>query len=1344
MHLLATEPGIITDGSAAVDLAQTPADIIILASADTEIALLAAAQRRRRATDPAAPGVRIAPVMRLGHNFSVDLYMEQVAQAALVVARLLGGSAYWPYGVERLVETCRDNAIPLALLPGDDKPDPELARFSTLPAAVCRRLWRYLAEGGPGNAENFLRYAACLLHAAPHPNPLPASGAREFAGAVQTPRPACGERKGPAAEPWEGEGQPPTGSEWAEPAPLLRAGLYWPGSTTPSLDDITGEWHGDGDVVPVLFYRALVQSGNTAPVDALVHALAARRLRPLPVFVHSLKDAEAVALLADAFAAYPPAVILNATGFSVTAAGSDDPLRTDCPVLQIVFSGGDEEAWRDGTRGLNPRDLAMNVALPEIDGRILSRAVSFKAPLGRDPETEADLIGYRPVADRIAFVADLTRNWAQLRAKPAAERRVAIILANYPNRDGRIGNGVGLDTPQSAITIFRALRDAGYRIDGAPDDAAALMNRLLAGPSNARPHAPAEETLSFAEYSAFFASLSPAVQQRVSERWGAAERDPFFRPGRLDCGRFAIPGFRIGNVAVLIQPARGYNLDPKATYHDPALVPPHSYFAAYAWIADAFRADAVIDLGKHGTLEWLPGKALALSSECFPEAVLGPLPHLYPFIVNDPGEGTQAKRRAQAVIIDHLTPPLTRAGSYGVQAEIERLIDEYYEAARGDPRRVVPLAAEILERAQAAGIDRDCGIAADDDTLAALQKLDGFLCELKDLQIRDGLHVLGESPTGERLDALLLAFARARRGTSDKDESLLRALAADLDLGADPLMLDLAEPWTGPRPTALVQTNVVQLTQTDDPTKETLSPRWPGGEGRVRASEQDDALDTLTHRSLPQAVPPLPHCGRGLDAPWRTAGDTLERLEALALRLVSGKAQPAPEWLRTRAVLDWIGRILWPAVTACGNAEIAALLAALDGRAVAPGPSGAPSRGRPEVLPTGRNFYSVDTRAVPTPAAWQLGWHSAGLVVERYAQEHGNYPARLALSAWGTANMRTGGDDIAQALALLGVRPVWEGASGRVTGFEILPASVLDRPRVDVTLRISGFFRDAFPGLIDLFDSAARAVAALDEPPAVNPLAARAAVDRKALEAAGVDADEAALRAGYRVFGSRPGAYGAGLQTLLDEGIWRDDADLAEGYLGWSQWAYGAGGEGRPERTLFEARLADTDAILHNQDNREHDLLDSDDYYQFEGGLAVAVRHLSGRTPPVYHNDHSQPDRPRIRSLREEIGRVVRGRAANPRWIAGVMRHGYKGAAEIAATVDYLMAFAATARAVDDAHFDALYDAYLGDAAVREFMARHNPAALAETEARFREAMERGLWQPRRNSLRTELLGEAQ
>ena len=594
-----------------------------------------------------------------------------------------------------------------------------------------------------------------------------------------------------------------------------------------------------------------------------------------------------------------------------------------------------------------------------------------------------------------------------------------LVLANYPNRDGRIGNGVGLDTPESVVEIVQALGDAGYRVEDAPTSGADLMALILAGPTNALDeHAPRDvsESISLADYSAFFASLPRAVQEQVTARWGAPTGDPGYRPGALDCGSFRIAARRFGNLVVAVQPARGYNIDPAASYHDPALVPPHGYLAFHAWLRDCFRAHAVVHVGKHGNLEWLPGKALALSQDCFPEAALGPLPHLYPFIVNDPGEGTQAKRRASAVIVDHLTPPLTRAGSYGPQAAMERLIDEYYEAATLDPRRVAGLAAEIQALAADSRIARDCGIAADDDTAAVLRKLDGFLCELKDMQIRDGLHVFGRSPAGQRRRDLLVAISRGPRGGGEgADASIVRALAADLALGIDPLDCDPAAPWHGPRPAALA-------------------------------------------RVSPES--------------WRIVGDTIDRLEHLAAALVAGEISPEPAWTRTAAVLEWIGVHLKPAVAACGAREIAGLLAGLDGRRVPPGPSGAPTRGRPEVLPTGCNFYSLDTRAVPTPAAWLLGWKAATLFVERYVQDHGEYPSALALSAWGTSAMRTGGDDIAQALALIGARPTWDTGSRRVTGFEILPLSVLDRPRIDVTLRVSGFFRDAFPGLIDLFDSA--------------------------------------------------------------------------------------------------------------------------------------------------------------------------------------------------------------------------------------------------------------------------------
>ncbi len=1235
MHLLAALPGTISDGTAAIDLGQTPGDIVVLSAADSDLACLAAAQNRLIASDPSWPSLRLASLLKLGHNYSVDLYLESVAQKAhLIIARILGGRGYWNYGVERLAELARAQKIALALLPGDDQPDAELARAATLDAASLHRLWRYLAEGGAANAEQFLRFAASL-----------------------------------------------TGKQaaWREPAPVLRAGLYWPGEALPGLDQIGRQWQDAAPVAALVFYRALILAANTAPVDHLIAALQARGLNPLPLFVSSLKDAQSAAILDDALSAAPPDIVLNATGFAVsTGDGAVGPFtRFDCPVLQVIFSGGSAESWRAGTRGLDARDMAMNVALPELDGRIITRAVSFKAAPMRDALTEADLSRYQPVLDRIAFVADLARNWARLRYTPPSERRVALILSNYPHRDGRIGNGVGLDTPASAIAILRALKEAGYRVEDIPENGDALIRRLLDGPTNAARSRHAEETFSRSDYATYFAALPRAAQDKVQSRWGEPERDPFFRESRLDCGAFAMPAIRCGNVVVAVQPSRGYDIDPKASYHAPDLPPPHGYLAFYAWLADSVRAQAIFHLGKHGNLEWLPGKALALSAECFPEAALGPLPHLYPFIVNDPGEGTQAKRRAQAVIIDHLTPPLTRAESYGKLGELERLVDEYYAAAAGDPRRVKLLGTQILDLTRNAGLDQDCGIARNETDAQGLAKLDSYLCELKEMQIRDGLHIFGQSPDSPDLR---VALARLPRGTAPHQASLIRALSADLALGFDPLSAELGASWQGPKPAALSSAGV-----------------------------------------------------------WRSAGDTVERLEILARALVAGERGIEPAWTQTRAVLDWIDGTLRPTIAACGKAELDGLLKGLGGRFVSPGPSGAPSRGRPEVLPTGRNFFSLDSRAVPTPAAWQLGWKSAGLIIARYAQDHGNYPKSLALSAWGTANMRTGGDDIAQGLALMGVRPTWEEKTGRVTGFEILPASILDRPRVDVTLRVSGFFRDAFPNLIDLFDSAARAVAALEEDPSVNPLATRVAQDTARLRAAGAPGDEAARQAGFRVFGSKPGAYGAGLQALIDEGGWQDDGDLADAYLAWGGFAYGAGAEGQEASALFRSRLGTVEAVVQNQDNREHDLLDSDDYYQFEGGLAAAIRHVAGAAPVVYHNDHSRPETPRIRSLEEEIGRVVHARAVNPKWLKGVMRHGYKGGFEIAATVDYLFAFAATARAVKDHHFDAVFDAYLGDNQVRSFLETHNPDALSEIEARMAEAITRGLWHPKRNQVRETL-----
>ncbi len=1253
MHLLLAQKGTISDGEEAIDLGQSPGDILFLSAADTELAAIAAAH------GGGDRSLRLASLMSLKHPMSVDTYVDRTARhAKLIIVRALGGASYFHYALEALHACAARRGVLIAVLPGDSKPDPGLTPFSNVALDDLNALWSYLIEGGETNSKAFVAYAEAMLSGAEKPMPA---------------------------------------------VPLMKAGIWWPGRGVIGVE----EWKRvsktelsipagfEPPTVAISFYRALVQSGETKPVEAMMQALIGEGMRPLPVFAYSLKDPVSVGILESVFTELKPGVVINSTGFAVSAPGAARQatvLETgDAVVLQAIFSASSKEAWEASSQGLSARDLGMNVALPEVDGRVLARAVSFKAAARYDERVEANIVASEPLEDRMRYTARLAANWARLRNTSPDDRRVALVLANYPNRDGRLGNGVGLDTPAGTIEVLKAMRAVGYGVADLPSDGDALMRHLAEGPTNSgHDGRMVRERLSFSDYKDFFSSLPQQIQDDIVSRWGEPEADPY----ALDNG-FALPFARFGEILVGIQPARGYNIDPKESYHSPDLVPPHGYLAFYAFLRHSFGAHAVIHMGKHGNLEWLPGKALALSESCYPEAILGPLPNLYPFIVNDPGEGTQAKRRTSAVIIDHLTPPLTRAESYGPLKDLEALVDEYYEASGGDPRRIRLLRKQILDLVADIGLDQDAGIAKGEGEDEALRKLDAYLCDLKEMQIRDGLHIFGVSPTGRLLTDLTVALARVPRGLGEGgDQSLQRAIARDAfetwdtegsapaQKPFDPLDCDMAAEWTGPRPVIL----------------------------------QDIS-----------------------DAPWRTHGDTVERIELLAAKLVDGEIICPYNWPESGIVLGEIAATLQPSILACGEAEIAALLKGLDGRFVPPGPSGAPTRGRPDVLPTGRNFYSVDSRAVPTPAAYELGSKSAELLIRRYVQDHGEWPVSFGLTAWGTSNMRTGGDDIAQALALIGVKPVWDMTSRRVTGYEIIPPAMLRRPRVDVTLRISGFFRDAFPEQIALFDKAIRAVGMLEEDETDNPIAARMRGEIARLEAAGLDKAAASRRAGYRIFGSKPGAYGAGLQALIDEKGWERRADLAEAYLVWGSYAYGAGEEGRAERGVFEERLRSIQAVVQNQDNREHDLLDSDDYYQFEGGMAAAAEQLGGVRPSIYHNDHSRPEKPVIRSLEEEIGRVVRGRVVNPKWIDGIMRHGYKGAFEIAATVDYLFAFAATTGAVRNHHFEAVYQAFVVDQRVRDFMAEKNPAALTDMRERLLEAIDRNLWTPKSNSARFDL-----
>ena len=1083
MHLLVREARTLDEDAAACDLGQTAADIVVLSFSDADLGALAGAWQGAAE----APSLRLAGLGRLRHPMSVDLYLEQVAaHARCVVVRLLGGLDYWRYGAEEVAALSRAQGIALALLPGDGLDDPRLAALSTVAPDALARMDACFRHGGPANMTRALRLASHWAGLCPDPQDL------------------------------------------AEPVP--QHGVH-------ALDLAS-----DGPLAAVVFYRSHLLSADIAPIEAVMAALRARGLAAGALYVSSLKAPESAAYAAATLRAWRPAVVLNATGFSARQGDAGSPLDAPgAPVLQLVLAGSSRAGWQDSARGVSQADLAMQVVLPELDGRLLTGAVSFKEEEAALPALQYARIVHRPDPDGVTLVADRAAGWVRLARTPRAERRVAVVLSDYPGVGGQRGHAVGLDSFASLHAILHDMRDAGFTTGELPEQGG-LVDALC--------HAAPAPMLPLTEYRRLFATLPDSVQAGVRAAWGEPAEN------------FALPFMQLGNMTVAIQPDRG-GANRRASYHDPDQVPGHAYFAFYLWVRHRLDVHAILHLGAHGSLEWLPGKAVALSPCCLPRALLGGVPVVNPFIVNNPGEAAAAKRRLGAVTIGHLTPPLGEGAAHGEAAALERLIDEYAAADGLDRRRAGLLRREILERADAGGLLAESSVPRDAAEEDAVARLDAYLCDVKDLQLRDGLHVYGRSPPGRNL------------------------------------MLDALR--------------------------------------RSDPKENGAALD----------------------------------------------ASPA--------------------------AERKALLAALDGRFVAPGPAGAPTRGRADVLPTGRNLATIDPRGVPTRSAVVLAERAAAELLRRHLQDHGEWPRSLVIDLWGSASMRTGGEDLALAFVLLGARPAWDDGSARVSGFEVLPIALLDRPRVDVTLRISGLFRDAFPGQVALFDNLVRAVAARDEADDWNPLAAAA----RGL------AGDALRRATTRVFGAPAGQYGAALS--------------GDGYLSASAGAYGQGLEGAPDPAGLAARVGAADAFVHAQDHAEADLLDSTEHAAHEGGFAAAAAALGG-APALYHLDTSRPDSPRARTVAEEVARVVRGRAANPRWIAGMMRHGYRGAAEIARSVEALHGFAATLPTRFDAQFDLLFDATLGTPAVDAFLRAANPDARAALLSRFAEAQSAGLWHPRRNS----------
>ena len=1155
--------------------------------------------------------------------------------ADLIVFRFLGGKEQLP----ATFTTCTESGLPLVVLGGQHTPDATLMELSSVPMGVAAQAHHYFVQGGVGNLRNvhaFLSDTVLLT--------------------------------GDAFEPVE---QMPVWSELPRPeAPT---------------DEPDGHRR---PRVGIIFYRAHYAAGNIKHIVALSDAIDAAGGRAVPIQTASLRDPDPGLI---EFLGTCDAIIttVQASGGLTPAdasAGGDEGAwdveqlaKLDIPILQGLTLTWNRETWEATDDGMSPLDVATQVAVPEFDGRLITVAFSFK-------EVDADgLHHYVPDPERCARVAGLAVNHARLRLIPPAQRKIAIVLSAYPTKHARIGNAVGLDTPVSIIRLLRAMREAGYNlgkpgeipgtgelepVEGEhPDTTAgnALIHAIIAAGGQDEEWLTSEQLsgqpvrIDAATYRRWFAEFPAELQEQVVQAWGEA-------PGNLFVDRVANPDGEIvaatlqaGNVVILVQPPRGFGENPIAIYHDPDLAPTHHYLATYRWLEKEFGAHAVVHVGKHGNLEWLPGKTLALDSASGPDAALGNLPLIYPFLVNDPGEGTQAKRRAHATIVDHLIPPMARAESYGDISRLEQLLDEYGNVSVMDPAKAPALQGEIWQLIKAAQMHQDLGLEerpGEEEFDDFVMHVDGWLCEIKDVQIRDGLHILSQVPEDEGMVNLVLAILRSNQVFGGRTDGV-PGLRVALGLPEDQQDVSVTR-----EDTDRVETEARSLVE------------------QLAAADWDMA-------AIDGIVAPL-------------AGREDVDVAGVRAALEFGATEVVPRLRETAG-------------------EIPAVLHALDGGYIPAGPSGSPLRGLVNVLPTGRNFYSVDPKAIPSRLAWQTGQAAAENLVARYLDETGEYPSSVGLSVWGTSAMRTSGDDVAEVFALLGIRPIWEEQSRRVIGLEPVPLEELGRPRIDVTVRISGFFRDAFPHVVALLDDAVALAAAQEEPAESNFVRAHVAADLKA------HGDE--RRARTRIFGSKPGTYGAGMLELIESGNWRSDADLAEVYAAWGGFAYGRDLDGAPARDDMENNYRRIKVAAKNVDSREHDIIDSDDYFQYHGGMVATVRALTGDAPKAYVGDTSVPDAVRTRSLAEETARVFRARVVNPRWLAAMRRHGYKGAFEMAASVDYLFGFDATAQVVGDWMYESVANTYLLDEENQAFLRQANPWALRSMVERLQESVDRGMWE---------------
>ncbi len=1091
---------------------------------------------------------------------------------------------------------------------------------------------------------------------------------------------------------WLGQRYCQENVEAKSPVPLLWHGIYHPRAQNPytNLVDYRRDFCQAGrPTIGLLFYRDEWVWGDLAYQAALVEEIEAQGMNALAVFCQYVGNPEMKSpglreTMTEFF--YQAGnvgidVLLNTFKFSMTTMKAIEQQTLNelgVPLIQAYTLYQTREEWKQSIEGMTAMEMAVSIAMPEFDGALHGVPVA-----GREYQEDGNAV-YLPIAERITMVVRKASKWAKLRSKPNSDKKIGIIFHNYPPTNSNIGSAAGMDSPESIRLLLAKMRELGYIVDRIPEDSQSFMTELIAHATNDRRYlteeqiANADGQLTAQEYQTWFDTLPVPTQEQLTKDWGKAPGDVF----RYD-GKILVPGMINGNVYITVQPPRGFGEDPGKIYHSPDCAPTHHYLGYYYWLRDVWQADAVVHVGTHGSLEWLPGKGAGLSRQCYPDLSIDDVPNIYPYWITVVGEGVQAKRRGAACLISYLTPPMSHAGTYDELEELEKLLDEYCHFKQTQPDQLGPVMELIRSKAAEANLLEDIPEDPEQSFDDFVGQLHVYVTDIKNMQIRTGLHTLGCPPAGDTLIEYLLALTHVDNGDVP---SLTQTIAGVAGYDYYELLEDSSK----------------------------MLPDGTKTYGKV--------VDEIRERCRAILILVAEHefdvaqIAQVLEFPWASSLST-----GLQERLL--------------AAVSYVCREIAPNL-AKTTQEISNLLLALDGGYVEPGPGGAPTSGGADILPTGRNFYGVDPRTLPTPVAWEIGKDMGDGIIERYIAEEGRYPEEVGIVLWATSNMRSHGQCIAQFLYLLGVKPVWQKGSLRVVDLELIPIDELQRPRIDVTGRISGLFRDSMPMATAWLDKAVEMVSTLDEELDLNYVKKHIIAEAAAMEEQGMDKQTAWEQASWRIFGDPPGTYGAGVNTVLEAKNWETIDDLSNVYVRWGGHVYSGQGKGAYMPELFSRRMGNLDITIQNQDNREISMLNSDDYNAYHGGMIAAVRSIKGEAPRSYCGDSSDRKKVIMRSVQEEVKRMFRGEAINPKFMEGMKKHGYKGAADLSNYVAHSYQWDATSDVMDDWMYEKYAEKYAFDPKMQEWMKEVNPWALQRITETLLEAAQRGLWNAKEDTKR--------